>query len=255
MSNKRTIFSLIFVAVLMFVALGWSCNENSNKVHREAIQKYLNSYQQTTTTPSGVTVRFKENQPTQEQLAAIDKGFDWLDQKVVKYGYGETSERTTAVIILAKSDRDFDSEGNFVPIINVPINCKAEVQDYFCGTIYDKGLYKIDGKTVHKWIHYIWAAELTLDEWIDPAGNKGVVAYSPNRHDELTMARATNYFGEHWILRRKDRVKFDLTRSHQLGGHPLLPLDNGELVASGADEPPKYQCAHDPRHRPMCVVK
>ncbi len=147
-------------------------------------------------TKKGVTI-FAYEKPSQEMLKGIDKGLDDLFKIAKKHKYKAKTKHSQYVIFIAKSDRDLDFYGNYIPNFQIPVA-------QYAGTDYDKG-------------GFMYAAGMVL--WAEPC------AFMIAKHDKKfeQVSEVVRFEGEHLILYHNDRPKYDATADHSKGGsHPIL---------------------------------
>jgi hypothetical protein len=150
----------------------------------------------TTRTPRGAFIlSFK--QPSQEMLAAIDRGLTDLFALARKNRYFQRLNYSEYTIYIAKPDRTKDQNGRYSPDLAVPA-------DQYAGTDYDQG-------------GFVYAAGM-------------VVAFRPmafiiaeHTREFDRVADVVRYEGEHLILYHNDRPRYEATKDHSRGGaHPIL---------------------------------
>lgn len=141
---------------------------------------------------------FGQKQFPKEFYAAIDDGFDYLLEVAAEKGYTQGLEPSKRAILVFPSERDYNSDGVYAPSFKVFI----DKNDPYWGSQYDKG-------------GYILAAEqvLNLEEDIH-----AVAEYTKNWNE---LALASFYGHEHEVLYKNDRQKYEETKTHLTGGHPI----------------------------------
>lgn len=216
-------FFAILTGIILIACFGggWRCGGGSaTEAIQEAARRQMDLIRFEARTPAGIRVR-GESLATAEELAAIDAGWELIDRKSDRYNYPRLP-RDQYTVWLVPAITDFDSAGNYAPSFAAPINCRPGIADPYCGSEYDKGIYTVGGKQVHKWVRYVWAAEQVL-----PNSNNAILVARARQFNAEYVAMAVSYGGEHEIFRRHDTAKFLETQTHLTGGHPLLPLADG----------------------------
>ena len=238
------------MTIMLLATGGFKCAKTNSISVSEAIRKQVDAASIHLRTPKGANVAAVEGLSAGE-LDAVDLGFDWADEKAALYSLTNKTTRDNYTVIFVPPITEFDSSGNYAPSFAVPISCSPFGSDPYCGSVYDKGLFLVNGKSVSKYIHFVWAAELVLDE---PGMNRWLVARSAHFQPDY-LARATNYGWEHACLFWNDQGKYYATLYHLSGGHPLLPLPSGEFAAPNSLPEPKCAQGIDRSKRIMCVIQ
>lgn len=149
-----------------------------------------------TRTPRGAFV-YSFKRPSQEMLAAIDRGLSGLFDLARKNRYFQGLKFSEYSIYIARPDRTRDANGRYSPDIAVP---PAQYE----GSDYDQG-------------GFVYAAGMVVA--FRPMAF--IIAEHTNEFDRV--ADVVRYEGEHLILYHNDRPRYEATKDHSRGGHhPIL---------------------------------
>lgn len=232
--SMKTATFILLVSVLFFFALGFKCGggkvnfRNLREVQTEALNRQLAALSVVTTTPKGARVQSAQALPA-EQLRGVEAAFDLGEAQTIVHNLQNQIGRGGYTVFVVKSERDFNAEGNYAPAFAVPILCSklynGAYNDPYCGSIYDKGAFSVNGQLIEH-INYVLAAERVVTE--DGQFNKWLVA--DYRGQMIDFMFAVNFGFEHCALRRHDIGQYLQTADHSSGGgHPLLGV-SGDII-------------------------
>jgi hypothetical protein len=147
-------------------------------------------------TPRGANV-YAVSRPSQQMLAAIDRGLTDLFAVARKNGYNRRLNYSDYSIFIGRADRTRDARGNYSPDIAV-----GAAQ--YAGTDYDQG-------------GYIYAAGMVI------SNNPMAFVMAEHTRDFQRVSDIVRFEGEHLVLYHNDRRRYHETADHsQGGGHPIL---------------------------------
>lgn len=191
----------MIIAFLIIAALGISIYLLSRKPHmvddrEQAIIDSLTYVEEI----GGITVKSRDHLPF-DVVQGILQGFTETFAKARALGYTEGQSFTDYTVLVFPSVRNYDDNGTYSPVFQVFLNPK----DPYIGSVYDHG-------------GWIYAAERVLTRNGVPTGTF-IIADNTSR--EYT-ARAVTYGLEHLLLFKNDRSRYEATKTHLTGGHPLF---------------------------------
>jgi hypothetical protein len=268
--KKSSIFRYISLVIVLFLATSaFKCpikeltKEHWNSIDaaefdQKALDLQIKENTVKTLTPKGVTI-YSRSAPSADTMNAIEASLD-INEAQAKQYWNQTINRQKYAVYVIRAEREFNSDGQYVPAFAVPIRCPG---DGYCGSIYDKGKLNVSGKTYSN-LHYVFAAERVVgNAWLIPE-------YTRNFAD---MAIVSSFGGEHKIEEEFDFIRYLQDQVHLNGGHPLLALPadvmeeiftrnnlrrDGMIQVSSRFVPRVMpQCAPTPEGdtRRMCVVE
>ncbi|MCC6328979.1 MAG: hypothetical protein IT174_10715 [Acidobacteria bacterium] len=202
-------FTLTGVVITIFVYL-WLRKRSAESWHLDPETRGLRLLGQVkpVETPGGHEIYFEEGSgPDFARFGgAIDAGVEKTFRKLECAGYpvDRSKHRIKATVFAAEPSADGS------PSFRVPIR---PGNPYFNGE-FDKMAGRPD------WPHYILAAGQTIAVG-EPYGDVFIVPYCTEDHLDY-LARAAEYEMEHVGLAWYDGEKFEATKYHTTGGHPLV---------------------------------
>lgn len=212
---------VLLAVIIVLVGLGKSCKDKKAPAAPRLTVDC--SSQQRSSATNGAVVCGRTAVPA-TQLAAIDEELRALSTDVDKLNYSKGRLPSDYVVFVYEGcqlspeshTRSFLVDGGPAPPLG------------YDGTIYDQ--WNPKGKGVADGVSRIFASEMVIANGFGQLSNGYIVCRPPAVDQEFR--NAVRFGPEHLLFYWNDRGKFEATKIHQSGGHPLIPRSNQGFAAA-----------------------
>jgi hypothetical protein len=171
-------------------------------------------------TPAGNFVYYEDGlTPYLEYEQQVDRGIEFAFRKMECNGYTVNRAQHITRVVVLKSERSPESRSwsfrePIWPCVFGPENC-------YYNSIFDM----MSGS--EEYIHYVLAAGETIQGNAEFPNDVIALPYVPKGEEDPYVARVAYYEREHVNYMWYDGIKYEETKTHLTGGHPITPVCEG----------------------------